>query len=118
MTPAEALFDLDWRQVFGFAGSFTLDDVDTIEGESAGENDGPSWLVYGRLRDGRWFFIEAGCDYTGWNCVSDGAVWLAADRAELIRSGMGADARDRLGLTVAEAPRVAPPRELTPKVKP
>lgn len=41
-------------------------DVEEISGISEGENDEKNWLVYGRLKDGRWFFLTAGCDYTGW----------------------------------------------------
>jgi hypothetical protein len=31
-----------------------------------GGNDGPDWVAVGELRDGRFFAIRAGCDYTGW----------------------------------------------------
>lgn len=31
-----------------------------------GENDEESWIWCGLLHDGRWAFLEAGCDYTGW----------------------------------------------------
>lgn len=45
---------------------FTRDDVVKIFGMVEGENDGPEWIVFGRLRDGRYFCLRAGCDYTGW----------------------------------------------------
>jgi hypothetical protein len=45
---------------------FSRWDVAEVLGLSEGENDGKNWLVYGRLLDGRYFFLSAGCDYTGW----------------------------------------------------
>ena len=47
-------------------GTFTRDDVAELYGQVDGDNDGPTWIAYGKLADGRYFFIEAGCDYTGW----------------------------------------------------
>lgn len=85
----------DWQEAFGYAGEpgtcateyqgalgrpepclpdldiscdpFTREDVEHIVALREGENDGPEWLIYGRLRDGRWFALSAGCDYTGWD---------------------------------------------------
>ena len=88
------LDDYDWGEAFGFAGEtkgeynspynhgtpryalptgefhcspFGREDVIAIHGMSEGENDEREWLIYGRLKDGRHFFIAAGCDYTGWD---------------------------------------------------
>lgn len=81
----------DWREAFGYAGEpetcaarynggpdvqsmddaastpFDLSDVAHIEHHAEGENDGPSWIAVGRLNDGRFFYLSAGCDYTGWD---------------------------------------------------
>jgi hypothetical protein len=81
----------DWEEVFGFSNGgqgtfnsniptaicgsesaidttpFGREDVAEIIGMSEGENDGDNWLIAGRLNDGRFFMIEAGCDYTGWD---------------------------------------------------
>lgn len=76
----EVLNDFDWEEAFKYAenpraplpsgdydlSSFTREDVTDIAGIREGENDEEDWLVYGRLRDGRWFFLSAWCDYTGW----------------------------------------------------
>lgn len=35
-----------------------------------GENEGEDWRWVVSLVDGRFGFIEGGCDYTGWDCVS------------------------------------------------
>lgn len=90
----EMLDDYDWKEAFGYAGEpgtsaipdqdgvkviatkgrpdtptdwFTRSNVEKIIRYRVGENEGPSWLMMGRLRDGRYFFLNAGCDYTGWD---------------------------------------------------
>ena len=77
---------------------FTRADIDTIEVYEEGENDGPDWIVLGQLKDGRWFFLRAGCDYTGWDCQSGGMVDLAPDRALLLQYGISNEELRRLGL--------------------
>ena len=74
----EDLNTYDWEEAFKYADPeavlqdsvntdpFTRDDVAKIHGLVEGENDGPSWIVWGELKDGRWFSLSAGCDYTGW----------------------------------------------------
>lgn len=86
----------NWFQAFGFAGEtknsygcspcntgdpesalpndqdislapFGRRDVASILGLAEGENDGADWLIAGQLKDGRWFSLRAGCDYTGWD---------------------------------------------------
>ena len=70
--------EYDWPNVFAYGGkpfkagteevdkSFDLEDVAKIEGSVEGENDGDDWIAWGQLKDGRWFCVNAGCDYTGW----------------------------------------------------
>ena len=74
------LDNYDWNEVFKYAANpepaapgvvvdcaaFSREDVVKLYGIVEGENDGPDWIAYGRLRDGRYFSIAAGCDYTGW----------------------------------------------------
>lgn len=79
--------DYDWKEVFAFAGEpgghnpsnvidqitgqptdpFCIADVEHVEMMVEGENDGPDWIIVGRLKDSRWFYLTAGCDYTGWD---------------------------------------------------
>jgi hypothetical protein len=83
------LVGYDWDQAFGYAGQigtygtgspapalpgdavsvepFGRKDVVRVVALSEGENDGPNWLCVGELRDGRFFALDAGCDYTGWD---------------------------------------------------
>lgn len=46
---------------------FTTSDVAHVIAYDEGENDGPNWIIAGKLDDGRYFFLSAGCDYTGWD---------------------------------------------------
>lgn len=57
----------DWEEAFGYAKGFTLDDIEHVEGSVEGENDEANWVAYGRLKSGKWFYLTAGCDYTGWD---------------------------------------------------
>lgn len=75
----ERLADYDWEEAFKYAetpegvigdatdrAAFTREDVVEVLGLRPGENDGPEWLGLFRLKDGRFAFLSAGCDYTGW----------------------------------------------------
>ncbi len=80
----------DWREAFGYAGEpdtcagndpavpravvdgvsvapFTREDVAEIIAMREGEHDGDSWRIVVRLNDGRFAYLEAGCDYSGWD---------------------------------------------------
>jgi len=74
--------DYNWQEAFSsaardrpanVAGSdgatsepFALADVAQTFAIVDGENDDASWLWLGRLHDGRYAFLTAWCDYTGW----------------------------------------------------
>lgn len=112
----------DWREAFGYAGDpeatnvsgykpepaapgMTIDtapfgrlDVVKLYGISEGENDGPPWLCYGKLRDGRFFFLTAGCDYTGWDCQASGNAVVADTKRNIEKLGLDDEARRRLGV--------------------
>ena len=100
----------DWEEAFKYAGelyvnaygclstSFTREDVIEIYGMDNGENDERPWRIYGRLNDNRYFYLEAGCDYTGWNCQADGSAWVSSTRNGIIREGLTEEARRIFGL--------------------
>lgn len=112
----------DWCEAFGYAGEggswaggahvnpvpgsqagnepFTRADVTMLLGLAEGDNDGPNWVCVGRLRDGRWFCLRAGCDNTGWSCSATGDASVAGTAAELLRLGMSADERARCRLHI------------------
>lgn len=76
----EQLNTSDWDEAFKYANAptcsqfatpcstarFIREDVAEIYGISEGQNDGESWVLYGRLADGRYFSLRGWCDYTGW----------------------------------------------------
>jgi hypothetical protein len=55
----------------------------------------------GVTRDGRYFFLAAGCDTTGWDCQSSCNVAFASDRSSLWTWAMGEDDRRALPKTLS-----------------
>jgi len=79
---------------------FELKDVAEVLGSAEGENDGANWIVIVRLNDGRFAFVTAGCDYTGWGCRDGGHVMVAPSLPELLLLGLGDEERERLGVVL------------------
>jgi hypothetical protein len=114
--------DYDWKCAFEFAGGdgdgtcgnaggskpelsagstcyvepFGLPDVAEIFALDDGANDEENWVCCGVLKDGRFFFLEAGCDYTSWDCRSSGRAWVADSHDMMVRFAMSDDGRKRL----------------------
>lgn len=121
MTETQAILpeldDYNWEYAFGFASPhavagddsscdpFDREDVAEICGIRDGINDESNWIVYGRLRDGRWFFLTAWCDYTGWDCRSGGSAVVASTRSQIERFGLDEDARAEFKIDLPEAVR-------------
>lgn len=82
------------------ADPFQRIDVAEVIATSDGENDGASWIGVFRLNDGRFAFLSAGCDYTGWDCQSGGHAIVAHTLEHLVRFGLGEEDRVRLNLQV------------------
>lgn len=80
------------------AAPFQRTDVAEVLATADGENDGPNWLGVFKLKDGRYAFLSAGCDYTGWDCQSGGHAIVSHDLGHLIQFGLGDTDRVRLGL--------------------
>lgn len=109
-----SLINYDWREAFKFADKpthviparrseapepgFELFHVREIYHAVEGENDGADWVCLGQLRDGRWFVLNAGCDYTGWDCRSSGDAAIADTYEEAVRLGLTDEQRERLGI--------------------
>lgn len=79
--------------------TFSREDVDFLIGQIEGENDGPSWICYGLLKDGRYFVARGWCDYTGWDCQASNSGDVASTEYNIIRYGLSADERSSFGLT-------------------
>jgi hypothetical protein len=106
--------DYSWKEAFVYGSSVRsspgtegvgqsaigIDDVTEVIAMQEGENDGPAWIMAGRVKDGRYFFLSAGCDYTGWDCQASGDVIFAASREDLIRFCLTNDDRERLSLSL------------------
>lgn len=84
---AEFKDDMNWRCAFSeavnghYSGdvydksiSSPIDDVVEVIAAVEGENDGENWECIVRLKDNRYAFLSAGCDYTGWDCQAGGNV--------------------------------------------
>lgn len=114
--------DWDWQETFRYAeggnaqgespdirraapldevdlSPFGLADVAVIFAATSGEPDEADWICWGQLRDGRFFSIRAGCDYTGWDCQAGGHAEVASSRALILAHGFDQDEQERLGLT-------------------
>ncbi len=118
---ADIKADYDWQEAFkfgekprgvlGYTGNLdavSIDDIAEVIGVSNGENDGANWIGAFILNDGRYAFVSAGCDYTGWDCQAGGDAQVASDRESLIRWAMGDEDRARLALPLEAPPRVTP----------
>ena len=49
---------------------YTIKDIEKVLAVYEGENDGEDWRWILQLKDGRFVFLQGGCDYTGWDCQS------------------------------------------------
>ena len=80
-TLAEMVKDHDWQEALAVAlaevrevlgvgvvsdAPFAWSNVVELVASSAGENDGENWLALLYLADGRYAYLSAWCDYTGW----------------------------------------------------
>lgn len=82
----------------GYIGNckWGMDDIESIPYSSEGENEGPCWLAILYLEDGRYVFMSAGCDYTGWDCQAGGRSLVSDDLGELIALGISLEEKERL----------------------
>ncbi len=118
-------WDYNWNEVFGYCGgpnadgnssgsipeaaplgadvpttTFGLDDVEEIYAYIDGEHDERDWVCYGLLKDGRYFSVRAGCDYTGWDCQASGMSSVAKTKEDIERFGLGVEERVILGVKI------------------
>lgn len=103
--------DYDWRHAVdeafgrGFSWSGAVPPEFALFGEvvaaSAGANDEESWIAVFRLHDGRYVFISAWCDYTGWDCQAGGEHFYAPTLLDLAKAHIGDEERERLGIDLA-----------------
>lgn len=75
---------------------FEINDIEVIISSDEGCNDGDNWIMIGKVKDGRFFFLSAGCDYTGWSCQAWNNSFIDNSIEDLIRYGMDDSDRSRL----------------------
>jgi len=63
--------DSDWRQALDFA-PFAIEDIVDVIAARAGAPDDYNWLGVFKLKGRKYGFVNAGCDFTGWDCRSSG----------------------------------------------
>lgn len=80
--------------------TFSREDVADIFQMKDGENDGPHWIIYGQLKDGRYFCARGGCDYTGWDCQAPNSGDVSGSLKDLERYGLSDDERQRFKITL------------------
>lgn len=56
---------------------YKLEDIANIHAEVPGHNDDDYWYWIIELKDGRFVYTWAWCDYTGWDCQSGGESKVA-----------------------------------------
>lgn len=108
--------DGDWAEAFDVAmcsishapgctvsvGRFTRGDVAEVIATSDGEHEQENWIGVFRLDDGRFAFVSAGCDYTGWDCQASGSVTVADTLDRLALFALDDRDRERLGFNVTK----------------
>jgi hypothetical protein len=71
-------------------------DVKEIIHYREGENDDSSWLFVLEMTDGRFAYVSAWCDYTGWGC-RDGADVSYAESLDALIPEMDTEGRMAFG---------------------
>lgn len=107
------LEDWNWSEAFNAArdimrvsppgscngpASFDQEDVAAIYHVAEGQNDGDAWRCAGMFADGMFFYLEAWCDYTGWDCRAGGSITFSPTYEDMMRFGLDNRARAVFGI--------------------
>ena len=101
MTLEELKEDYDWKEAFNYA-DFSVDDVKYIVAFSEGYNDGDPWVIVVELNDRMFGYVDAWCDYTGWDCQAGGSSAVKNTLEELQRWDMTSRSRRRLNMVLED----------------
>lgn len=93
----------DWTEAFAYAAA-PMVEVASVLSSDDGENDGDPWVAVFRLLNGKFMFLTAGCDYTGWDCQAGGDSIIRDDMHTLIYNDIGEYDRKRLGYQELKVP--------------
>lgn len=83
-------------------GTFTRTDVDFILNKAEGGGGSEPWLVYGKLKDGRWFLQRGKCGPAGWSEQAENSGSVAKTVEDLVQNGMTEEERRRLGIEISQ----------------
>lgn len=72
-------------------GAFTVKDIDRVLAVFEGKNDEEDWRWVLLLKDGRYVFLQGGCDYTGWDCQSWASHTFAETPEEAAHKALGGE---------------------------
>lgn len=109
-----ALDDYNWKEAFEYATperplpgdgrgavtSFKREDVVDIIAIREGTRDEESWLLLCQLADGRYGFLSANCDYTGWDCQAGGFAVASFHLERVLKYGMTREEAFQLGIAL------------------
>lgn len=87
--------DYDFSQAM-FEAGIEESNISRIVHRRDGENDYYNWLFVLELLDGRFAYVSAWCDYTGWDCRAGSEVTYAGSLEELVPE-MDAEGRMAFG---------------------
>lgn len=73
---------------------FDLLQVKRVVAVVEGENDGANWHWVVELNDGRFAYLQGGCDYTGWDCKSWATTAFYKTAEEAVQGGAGQEKDD------------------------
>lgn len=93
--------DSNWKEAFGFSGG-DVDEVSDVLASVDGEKDGVNWVALFKLKDGSYAVLDAGCDYTGWDCEGWGEYRISPTFDHAVRFGLTEDARYRLDIELVD----------------
>lgn len=97
----------DWQEAFQYA-DFGIDEVKNVIAYEEGENDGASWVLVAELNDGRFGYVDAWCDYTGWDCQAGGSSGTADTLEKLQRWELTSSIRRRLNMVLEDLDSTPP----------
>ena|SRR3990167_9313840 len=74
----------DWQDAMKYA-KFEFAEIAEVIDAREGEPDGKDWQLLVKLKTGKFGWLRAGCDYSGWDCQAGGDSGIADSQEEALR---------------------------------
>ena len=84
-------YDLEGCLQYNPQEGITPETIAAVVAVWEGENDGDDWRWVLAMNDGRFAFVQGGCDYTGWDCQSWATSVFAATVDDAAKYALGDD---------------------------